>query len=37
MPVSICIREMPVVVSPRITAHWIGAARGYLGRIEAWS
>ena len=27
IPSSICISVTPVTVSPRISAHWIGAAR----------
>ena len=36
MPASIWNVVIPVTVSPRMIAHWIGAAPRYLGRSEAW-
>ena len=35
MPTSICISVTPVSRSPRMIAHWIGAAPRYFGRSDA--
>ena len=37
MPSSIWNVVTPVTVSPRMIAHWIGAAPRYRGRSEAWT
>ena len=36
IPGSIANVVMPVSVSPRMIAHWMGAAPRYLGSSEAW-
>ena len=36
IPASILNVVMPVSVSPRTMAHWIGAAPRYFGSSEAW-